>query len=181
MISHQEAKFRSLKDLVDNQIADHFVIDSSALGTHFLTDHNGFKLVPHLAKYNNIYHSQVRDCLRSTSMFLEFIKEYGNIGATEAVLEELVVKSDLLNSVVNSYAGTRNRSRQRCQTTVTSALRKQKKALESILQTEREIYLTLKSRLELEDPDEDTLSIVEDLVINAQSNKIKRKNCFLCD
>src|SRR3989338_6082179 len=33
-----------------------------------------------------------------------------------------------------------------------------------------------KSRLELEDPDEDTLSIVEDLVINAQSNKIKRKN-----
>ena len=53
MISYQEAKFRSLKDLVDNQIADHFVIDSSALGTHFLTDHNGSKLVPHLAKYNN--------------------------------------------------------------------------------------------------------------------------------
>jgi len=35
MISYQEAKFRSLKDLVDDQIADHFVIDSSALGTHF--------------------------------------------------------------------------------------------------------------------------------------------------
>jgi len=133
-------------------------------------------LRPSLARYNNLDSSKIRADLHSTKAFLEFIKEYGNIGATEAVLEELAVKNDLLNSVVNSYAGTRNRSRQRCQTTVTSALRKQKKALESILQTEREIYLTLKSRLELEDPDEDTLSIVEDLVINAQSNKIKRKN-----
>ncbi|MBS3082169.1 hypothetical protein J4416_04550 [Candidatus Pacearchaeota archaeon] len=105
---------------------------------------------PSLARYNNLDSSKIRADLHSTKAFLEFIKEYGNIGATEAVLEELAVKNDLLNSVVNSYAGTRNRSRQRCQTTVTSALRKQK--------------------------DEDTLSIVEDLVINAQSNKIKRKN-----
>ena len=175
-MSSQKTRLKSLKDLVDTKIADHFTVDSSALGTHFLTNGNSLRLDLSLARNNNLTPLEIRESLQSTEASLEFIREYSNIGATGTVLEELAKKIEFLNLVVKTYAGRKNRVSSRNQTTFPAAIRKQKKSLNEILQTEKETYRLFKDRLDREELGDDVLQFIEGIVVDAQSPNTFAKN-----
>ncbi|MEK6792411.1 MAG: hypothetical protein AABX96_04425 [Nanoarchaeota archaeon] len=158
-----EEKLKPLKELVgDLKIADFFVVDTSASGIYFLTDGRELDLNFNQAKHNNVNSSRIKDSLKSAETFLDFLRNYDNVGATHIVLKEMETKKRNIEGFTKIYARAKRVYRSGNGFQSTSPVEKEISWLRKIIEKETEIIELLKSRVE--EPDKD-LKYIENLVM----------------
>lgn len=101
------SRLKSLTDIVDCDMADFYVLDSSKIGNSFLLGKERTEFDVVNARSNNISEDQIKKYLESSSRSLEFIMNYSNVLTVPTVINELKDKLKTSKTFYENY-GHRN-------------------------------------------------------------------------
>lgn len=142
-----ETKLESLRSILNADVADRYIVDSSVIGQGFLLNET-MSLKQEIASSNNLPRSKIRGSLRSAEAFTQVVIDYEKVGTTDVVLSEDEKKLKILGSFSRNYGGSRNlHISTHGEFHRTGAIEKDRHLLELLFREEERAIEILKSRV----------------------------------
>lgn len=162
---------KSLTDILDAEIADKYVVDSSIVGLYFLVNGRGLPLNKSNARRGNFTKLEVKNAIKNSEAFTEFMTKYSNVCTVQTVIEELAIKERMMRAFVGSY-GVNYYFGIPVSYKPTSYEKKMFRKIERLKQSESAIFESLKKRVLTADG-RTSLNRYKSLVLVASSNYFK--------
>jgi len=160
-----DERLKSLTDIMDDGIADCYVVDSCATGSSFLT-HNPIAFDRYRSRHNDLDVSRVRDGLRNAEAFVEFLRQYPSVGTVPMVMDEHKIRESILSEFVRSFGRRNYHKGLGREARHPASINKCSKVLSKLNELEIEAGNILRGRLYTSE-DKDSLREYEELVIDA--------------
>lgn len=140
----QTQVYNSLVELINQEVAERYIIDTCATGQSFLT-FRGVGLSQGLAKYNNLPIPRLRESITNAQIFLDFLNEFHQVSTSRIVLGELERKEIKERRFLSNYGISRERDRNGYKKSAEHS--KQRKLFERLINLESNATNILRDRI----------------------------------
>ncbi len=140
----QTQVYNSLVELINQEVAEKYIIDTCATGQSFLT-FRGIGLNQSFARYNNLSLPRLRESIRTAEIFFDFLNEFPQVSTSKIVLEELERKEVKERRFLSNYGVPRERGRNGYKKSAEHP--KQRKLFERLINLESKAKNILKGRM----------------------------------
>lgn len=166
-----EKTVKSLKDFIDLEVADFFVVDCSALGTNLLPNNEVIDLNYDRAVLGGVNLRKIRESIVCAEASLKLFEEYSCLVSTETIYEEFLAKLRVEEQFRRTYEKIESARRRKTEIfrrgkkVIVSELAgqhksKELKGLEKLYSQEEELGKVLRDRMVQRDPQYSNLRLL---------------------